>query len=47
VYLTATPLLGAINKADIDNFKEMLKGLGPLAPLLTLPLLFIERLTRT
>ncbi|UCC58887.1 MAG: oligosaccharide flippase family protein [Candidatus Bathyarchaeum sp.] len=46
VYLTAAPLVGAINKADIHNFKEMLKGLGPLAPLFTLPLLFIERLTR-
>jgi O-antigen/teichoic acid export membrane protein len=46
VYLTAAPLVGAIKKTDIQNFKEMLKGLGPLAPLLTLPLLFIERLTR-
>ncbi len=46
VYLTAAPLIGAINKADIENFKEMLKGFGPLAPLLTIPLLFIERLTR-
>ena len=46
VYLTAAPLVGAIKKTDIQNFKEMLKGLGPLAPLFTLPLLFIERLTR-
>jgi len=45
-YLIATPLIGAINKTDIQNFKEMLKGLGPLAPLFTLPLSFIERLTR-
>lgn len=45
-YLIATPLIGAINKTDIQNFKEMLKGLGPFAPLFTLPLSFIERLTR-
>jgi len=45
-YLIATPLIGAINKKDVQNFKEMLKGLGPLAPLFTLPLSFIERLTR-
>jgi len=44
-YLIATPLIGAINKTDIQNFKEMLKGLGPLAPLFTLPLSLIERLT--
>jgi O-antigen/teichoic acid export membrane protein len=44
-YLIATPLIGAINKTDIQNFKEMLKGLGPLAPLFTLLLSFIERLT--
>jgi O-antigen/teichoic acid export membrane protein len=47
VYLTTAPLVGAVNKTDIQNFKEMLKGLGPLAPLFILPLLFIERLTRT
>jgi len=45
-YLIATPLVGAINKADIHTFREMLKGLGPLAPLFTIPLSFIERLTR-
>jgi lipopolysaccharide exporter len=47
VYLTTAPLLGAINKTDIQNFKEMLKGLGPLSPIFTLPILIIERLTRT
>jgi len=44
-YLIAAPLIGAINKADVQNFKEMLKGVGPLAPLFTLPLSLIERLT--
>ena len=46
VYLTAAPLLGAINKTDIHNFRGMLKGLGPLSPLFALPLMLIEKLTR-
>lgn len=45
-YLIATPLVGSVNKSDIHTFREMLKGLGPLAPLFTLLLSFIERLTR-
>ena len=45
-YLTVSPLIGAINKADIQNFKEMLMGFGPLASLFALPLLFLEKLAR-
>jgi O-antigen/teichoic acid export membrane protein len=45
-YLTAAPLIGAVNKRDVHNFREMLKGLGPIAPLFNIPLLFIERLAR-
>ena len=45
-YIVTTPLVGAVNKSDIHTFREMLKGLGPLAPLFTLLLSFIERLTR-
>jgi O-antigen/teichoic acid export membrane protein len=44
-YLVTTPMIGAINRADIQNFKEMAKGLGPLALILNLPLSLIERLT--
>jgi O-antigen/teichoic acid export membrane protein len=44
-YLVTTPLIGAINKKDVQNFREMLKGLGPLAPIFTLPLSLLERLT--
>jgi O-antigen/teichoic acid export membrane protein len=44
-YLVLTPLVGAINKADVQNFKEMAKGLGPLAMLINFPLSVIERLT--
>ena len=43
-YLVATPLFGAINKADIRTFQEIVCGLGPLAPLFVLPLSLIERL---
>ncbi len=43
-YLVATPLFGAINKADIRTFQEIVCGLGPLAPLFALPLSLIERL---
>ncbi|MBK5134195.1 hypothetical protein JJE00_07215, partial [Candidatus Bathyarchaeota archaeon] len=44
-YLIATPMMGAITRADVQNFKEMAKGLGPLARVLNLPLSIIERLT--
>jgi O-antigen/teichoic acid export membrane protein len=44
-YLLASPMVGAITRADVQNFKEMAKGLGPLALYLNLPLSFIERLT--
>jgi len=49
IYLTAymitAPLIGAINKTDTQNLQEMLKGLGPIATLFTLPLHIIEKLT--
>jgi len=44
-YMITAPLIGAINKTDTRNLKEMLKALGPLAPLFTLPLNLIEKLT--
>jgi O-antigen/teichoic acid export membrane protein len=44
-YLVATPMMGAINKADIRTFQEVVHGLGPLAPIFALPLSAIERLT--
>jgi len=44
-YLVMAPLMGAINKKDVGNFRAMLQGLGPLARLFTLPLSVIERLT--
>ena len=44
-YTTTAPLIGAVNKTDTKNLKEMLKALGPFAALFTLPLYIIEKLT--
>ena len=44
-YMVTTPIVGAVNKSDIHTFKEMVHGLGPLAPLLILLLSLVERLT--
>ena len=45
-YLVTTPLVGAITQADVQNFKHMAMGLGPLAPIFILPLSLIERLIK-
>jgi stage V sporulation protein B len=45
ICVTATPLIGAINKADVYNLREMLKELGPLSRIFNLPLNAIEKLT--
>jgi O-antigen/teichoic acid export membrane protein len=44
-YLLTAPLIGAINKTDIENLKEMLNALGPLAPIFNIPLYLIEKLS--
>jgi len=43
-YLVTTPLVGAITQADVQRFKHMAMGLGPLAPIFMLLLSLIERL---
>ena len=47
IYLTAymitAPLIGAINKTDIQNLKETLDGFGPLSYILNIPLNLVER----
>ncbi|MCK5593421.1 polysaccharide biosynthesis C-terminal domain-containing protein, partial [Candidatus Bathyarchaeota archaeon] len=45
-YATTTPLIGAINKTDIQNLREMLNELGPISHLSKLPLDIIEKLAR-
>lgn len=46
VYLAAAPLLGAVDSADIDNFRTMFSGLGIVAKILRYPLWFMEKLCK-
>ncbi len=46
VYLTAAPLIGAVNQKDIDNFKNMFSSLGIIAKILNIPLLFMKKMCR-
>jgi len=43
-YTITAPLVGAVNKTDIQNLRETLKELGPLTHLFNLPLDLIEKL---
>jgi O-antigen/teichoic acid export membrane protein len=43
-YLTIAPLTGAINQKDTQNLKAMLKALGPLSPIINIPLNIIEKI---
>jgi len=43
-YTISAPLIGAINKTDIQNLRETLKELGPLSHIFNLPLNIIEKL---
>ncbi len=46
VYLASAPLLGAVNRADIDNFKAMFSGLGVVSKILDIPLLFMRKMCK-
>jgi len=46
VYLASAPLLGAVNRADIDNFKAMFSGLGVVSKILGVPLLFMRKMCK-
>jgi len=43
-YLIAAPILGAINKSDINNLKIMFSGLGIISKIINIPLNVMERL---
>lgn len=45
VYVVTAPILGAVNKKDIQYLKEMVKALGPLAPIINIPLVIVEQIT--
>ena len=44
-YMITAPLIGAIDQTDTRNLKEMTKTLGPLTPIINIPLNIIEKLT--
>jgi O-antigen/teichoic acid export membrane protein len=44
IYLTFAPLIGAVNKADLNNLKEMFSVIRPIYPLISLPLRVIEKI---
>jgi O-antigen/teichoic acid export membrane protein len=46
VYLASAPLIGAVNQADIDNFKAMFSSLGVVSKILNFPLLFMRKMCR-
>jgi len=47
VYLTSAPLIGAVNQADIDNFKTMFSGLPFWLPkILDVPLVFMRKMCK-
>jgi len=43
-YIITTPLLGAVNQKDIQYLTEMTKTLGPLAPIINIPLTIAKRI---
>ncbi len=46
VYLISAPMLGAINRVDIDNLKTMTSGLGFISRILDFPLLFMRKICK-
>lgn len=44
LYIFIAPILGSVTKDDIKYFKEMVKSLGPLAPLMNIPLFVAEKM---
>ena len=43
-YLTVSPLIGAIDKTDVENFRSMFSGLGIFSYILEIPLRFVEKI---
>jgi hypothetical protein len=46
VYLTVTPLLGAVNRVDVENFMAMFSGLGIVSKVVNVPLRYMHRMCR-
>ena len=45
-YSLLVPLIGALERVDIQNLRNIMSALGPIAPLFNLFLALVERLTR-
>jgi O-antigen/teichoic acid export membrane protein len=45
-YLVSAPMLGAINRVDIDNLKAMSSGLGFISKILDFPLVFMKKICK-
>ncbi len=43
IYLTAAPLIGAINQTDINNLRSIFSSLGTISKLLEIPLTLMEK----
>jgi O-antigen/teichoic acid export membrane protein len=46
VYLICAPLIGAVNRTDIDNLKIMTSELGPISKIIAIPLLFMRKICK-
>lgn len=46
VYLITAPVIGAINRVDIDNLKAMISGLGFISKVLGVPLAFMRKICK-
>jgi hypothetical protein len=45
-YLSASPLIGAVNRVDIENFRAMFSGLGVVSKIINFPLMFMSKMCR-
>ncbi|MCL1970986.1 MAG: oligosaccharide flippase family protein [Candidatus Bathyarchaeota archaeon] len=46
VYLTCMPLIGAVNRADIENLKIMTSGLGIISKIVAIPLIIMQKICK-
>jgi O-antigen/teichoic acid export membrane protein len=45
-YLISAPLIGAVNRVDLDNLKLMCSGLGIVSKILDIPLVFMRKICK-
>jgi len=47
IYIFATPIIGAVNKTDINNLRAMFSGLGIISKLINIPLFAMAKINGT